>query len=185
MIANLVTSVRIALLAPLLYLLTRPDPLAHWTALGLFLLAGLTDVVDGRLARALNQASRLGALLDLIADRLLTLTVLAGLIAGGAVQGPFFLAGVALLARDLVVASLGEAAPDLGVVVTPLEKVKIAAQMLAFGLLIAPEAFSLAGLAQHDLGRGCLALAAALACWTTASYARRAKLLLSASRATP
>jgi len=137
------------------------------------LLAGLTDVIDGRLARALGQVSRLGALLDLVADRLLTLTVLVGLIGAGDLKGPFLFAGALLVARDLVVASFSEAAPGLGISVTPVEKVKIALQILAFALLIAPEALGLGSVTQYDFGRWSLSLSALLACCTTAIYARR------------
>ena len=44
---------------------------ADWTALGIFILAGITDFFDGYLARSMQQQSTLGAMLDPIADKLL------------------------------------------------------------------------------------------------------------------
>lgn len=52
---------------------------ADWWALGLLVFAGLSDWLDGRLARALDQFSRLGALLDPAADRLYIFAILVGL----------------------------------------------------------------------------------------------------------
>jgi phosphatidylglycerophosphate synthase len=169
-ISNLVTSLRLVLSVPLLVLLLQPSPAGRWAALGVFLLAGFTDVIDGRIARALGEVSKLGAMLDLISDRLLTLVIVIGLIANGELRGPGLVAGVALVARDLTAASFGEAAPGLGLRVTLLEKLKIALQMVGFLLLIAPEQ---PGERQHEAGRWLLLGAAALAAWTILSYARR------------
>jgi len=176
MISNTLTIARIVLLAPLMWLLAEASATAHWAALGVFLLAGLTDVLDGRVARALGEVSRLGAMLDLIADRLLTLAVVGGLIAGGALAGAWMAAGVALVARDLVVASFGETLPDFGAKVSPLERVKITLQIAGFALLIAPPA--VATIPQHEIGRWALAASAVLAAVTVAIYARRAGRLL-------
>jgi len=144
-----------------MWLLAQPGATAHLAALGVFLLAGLTDVLDGRVARALGEVSRLGAVLDLIADRLLTLAVVGGLIARGELPGAWLAAGVALVARDLVVASFGETLPDFGLKVSPLERVKIALQFAGFGLLIAPPI--LTGFPQLEVGRWTLGASAGLA----------------------
>jgi phosphatidylglycerophosphate synthase len=122
MISNSVTSLRILLLAPLYVLLVNAggQPIGWW-ALVVFLLAGLTDIADGFLARRLNEVSAAGAMLDLTADRLLTLTVVAGLVVGGALGGWSALAGVILIARDVIVSSLNEAQPGkLAIPVSPI-----------------------------------------------------------------
>jgi cardiolipin synthase len=169
--ATLVTSARILFLAPLFVLAAgRPD--GSWAALGVLLAAGLTDVIDGRLARALNQVTRLGAMLDLMADRLLTLTVVVGLAASGALKGGFLVAGLILAARAVVVAGYGEAVAGLGFRVTLIEKVKIGLQFLGFGLLLAPSVFAAAGLSQHALGGWALVASALLTCFTVAGYTR-------------
>jgi CDP-diacylglycerol--glycerol-3-phosphate 3-phosphatidyltransferase len=76
-LANLVTLSRAALIAPILLLLLdgRQTP-----ALGLYVLAALTDAVDGWLARSSGQASRFGAQLDAAVDNLFSLAILAFLV---------------------------------------------------------------------------------------------------------
>ena len=174
MISNLVTALRIVLLAPLAWLIWRGGDAGRWLALGVFLLAGLTDVVDGRLARRLGEVSAAGALLDLIADRLLTLTTILALVGAGAVSGWGLAAAWVLVARDIVVASFGETLPGrLGVKVSPLERVKIAFQFLGLALLIAPR-LTPAGVDLGAAGGLCLAGAALLALITLADYSARA-----------
>lgn len=177
MISNTVTSLRIILLAPLLALLLAGEgDGARWWALAVFLAAGLTDVLDGFLARKLGEVSALGAMLDLIADRLLTAVTLAALIAAGTLKGWGVVAGLVLILRDLVVASLNEALPGrLAIRVSTLERVKITLHFLAVGLLIAPKFLGRHDtFDQYDLGSACLSLAAVLAVVTMADYCSRA-----------
>jgi CDP-diacylglycerol--glycerol-3-phosphate 3-phosphatidyltransferase len=177
LISNTVTSLRIVLLAPLYLLLTTGQgETARWAALAVFLAAGFTDVVDGFLARRLNEVSAFGAMLDLIADRLLTVITMLALIVGGTLGGWGALAGVVLVARDLIVASLNEACPGrLAIRVSPLERVKITFQIVGFAVLIAPEFWRpTAQLSQHGLGAVLLGISAALALVTLADYSGRA-----------
>jgi cardiolipin synthase len=174
-IANFVTASRIALAVPLYGFLTADGDAMRWAALGVLVLAGLTDVVDGRIARALNQVSALGAMLDLIADRLLTATLVIALIGGRALDGIWAAAALVLLCRDLVVASFGEASH--GRAKFPVEKVKVALQFTGFGLLIVPVVVP--GVPQHDLGRWAVGASAVLALFTLAGYSRLAKQSLS------
>ena len=166
MIANLVTASRLVLSAPLFILLQTPGDGARWGALAVLVLAGLTDVVDGRIARALGQTSKLGAMLDLVADRVLTATLAAGLVANGTLAGWWAVPVLVLLARDLAVASFGEASEGRAKFpVTMLERVKITLQFAGFLLLVSPWL--------HEIGRWSLAASAALALVTLVSYARR------------
>lgn len=166
MIANLVTASRLLLSVPLFVLLLAPGDAARFGALAVLALAGLTDVVDGRIARALGQASKLGAMLDLVADRVLTATLAAGLIANGTLAGWWAVPVLVLLARDLAVASFGEASEGRAKFpVTPLERVKIALQFAGFLLLVSPWL--------HEAGRWSLAASAALALASVVSYGRR------------
>jgi phosphatidylglycerophosphate synthase len=175
MIANLVTASRLVLAIPLFLCLIAGNDAARWAALAILALAGLTDVVDGRIARALNQVSPLGAMLYLVADRALTATLAVGLIAGGDLQGPWGAAALVLLGRDLAVASFGEASKGRAKFpVTALERVKIALQFAGFGLLVAPVLAAW----QHDVGRWTLAGSAALALFTLVGYGRRAVVAL-------
>ena len=75
-IANYLTILRILLIFPVL-LLASPDPNPlNWIALTLFVIAGITDHLDGYIARKTNRTSDLGALLDLVADKLLIILIL-------------------------------------------------------------------------------------------------------------
>jgi CDP-diacylglycerol--glycerol-3-phosphate 3-phosphatidyltransferase len=177
MIPNIITSLRILLLFPLFGLLATGALEWRWAALACFLLAGLTDVLDGWLARKLNQTSALGAILDLIADRLLTLAAVAGLMLAGGLGPLAAVAGVVLLVRDIVVSALNEALPGkLAIRVSMLERFKIALQIVGLALLIAPPVFTLGGIVgQYELGELCLLVSAAMALATLADYAGRAR----------
>jgi CDP-diacylglycerol--glycerol-3-phosphate 3-phosphatidyltransferase/cardiolipin synthase len=177
MISNVVTSLRIVLLVPLFALiLLGESSSAHWWALGTFVAAGLTDALDGYLARKLGEVSALGAMLDLIADRLLTAVTLSALIADGTLSGLGVIAGLVLLLRDLIVASLNEALPDrLDIQVSRLERVKITFHFVAVGLLIAPKFWQpFANVEQYELGTALLSAAALLAIFTLLDYCGRA-----------
>ncbi len=173
---NLITALRILLLVPLYGLLAFGGPEQRWWALGVFLLAGLTDIVDGQLARRTGRTSASGAMLDLLADRLLTLTTLLALVQVQAIAGPFVVAALVLIGRDLVVATLEAALPGrLAVTVSLVEKFKIALQFVGMALLIAPLVWTLGGYVdQYELGLWCLAASAALAGLTLIDYAARA-----------
>jgi len=177
MISNAVTSLRIILLAPLFALLVSgAGSGARGWALAVFLAAGLTDVLDGYLARKLGEVSALGAMLDLIADRLLTAVTLVALISAGALRGWGVVAGLVLIVRDLVVASLNEALPGrLAIRVSNLERVKITLHFTAVGLLIAPKVWPPQGhMDQYGVGALLLSLAAGLSVVTLVDYCGRA-----------
>lgn len=176
MTANIITTLRILLLIPLYWLLASGKIELRWWAVGVFLAAGLTDIVDGWLARRLNQTSAFGAMLDLIADRLLTLTAVAGLLVGGGLGPLAALAGVILIARDAIVSALNEALPGkLAIRVTTLERVKVAFQIVGLAVLMAPPGWSLGGLiGPYEFGQLCLVLAAGAALVTLVDYVGRA-----------
>ena len=76
-IPNLLSVLRIALVPLFLWLVLGPE--ADYAALGVLMLSGFTDYLDGYLARQLNQTSKIGAILDPVADRLYILAVVIGL----------------------------------------------------------------------------------------------------------
>ena len=79
-LANLITFSRIFLIIPVIYLTSLEQVEFNFLALICFLLAGLTDYLDGYVARKTNTESSLGALLDLLADKLLVCLTLVWLI---------------------------------------------------------------------------------------------------------
>lgn len=167
MISNAITIFRTLLVIPLFALLAFGGGAYGWTPLALFLGAGLLDMVDGKVARARNETSAFGAMIDLVGDRLLTFAAVLGLIVGGGIVGAHVVAGIILVARDLVVASLNEALPGkLGPRVGTLEKIKIVAAFAALTLLIAPTFFA----QQVQVSLLALWIAAALTVITVVGY---------------
>ena len=135
---NLLTLSRIAAVPVLLVLFYVPGDWARWFACFVFSLAGVTDYVDGYLARSLNQRSELGRMLDPIADKLLVAAALLLLTAFDRL-GPFgLLPALVILCREILVSGLREYLAELrvGMQVSRLAKWKTALQMVAIGFLI-------------------------------------------------
>ena len=85
---NILTYARVAAVPLVAGLLFWPDePWARWTALAIFVAAGVTDFFDGYLARAWSQQSSLGRMLDPIADKLLVSAVILVLAANQTISG--------------------------------------------------------------------------------------------------
>ena len=77
--ANYITILRILLILPVLVLASPSPGLSNWIALALFVVAGITDHLDGYIARKTGSTTDLGALLDLLADKLLVCLTLVWL----------------------------------------------------------------------------------------------------------
>jgi cardiolipin synthase len=112
---------------------------AHWVALAVFILAALTDFLDGYLARLWRIQSSLGRMLDPIADKLLVAATLLVLAGDRTIYGVHTWAGVIILCREVLVSGLREylAGLRVSVPVTQLAKWKTALQLTAIGFLIA------------------------------------------------
>lgn len=98
-VPNLLSLARLLLLIPIALLLLSGS---HWIALGLMIAAGLTDMVDGYLARRLNQQSDAGRILDPVSDKIGLLTVMCILVFSPLYRFPlwYFLF---LLSRELLI----------------------------------------------------------------------------------
>jgi phosphatidylglycerophosphate synthase len=176
MLARPIAIFRLILLIPLVWLLTDGGVFHDWAALVVFLACGLGGLADSFLPQWRGRSTALGGLLDVMADRLLTVVVVAGLIASGMREGLVLVASLVLIARDVVVASLNEALHEkLDVRASGLEKGRVGFQVMGFGFLIAPN-FPLPemGLPSHFLGGVTLIVAAILALITLAGYAGHA-----------
>ncbi|MBU2582824.1 MAG: CDP-diacylglycerol--glycerol-3-phosphate 3-phosphatidyltransferase [Alphaproteobacteria bacterium] len=150
--------------------------LARWTAFAVFALASFTDWLDGHLARALQQQSRFGAMLDPIADKLLVAAALLMLVADNTISGVNVFAALIILSREILVSGLREflATLNVKVAVTTLAKWKTAIQMIAIALLIIAPALAAALPLLLPLGVGLLWIAALLTLWTGSDYFRAA-----------
>ena len=114
----------------------------RWVALFIFIMAGVTDVLDGYFARKLGEQSDFGRMLDPIADKLLVASCLLMLAADGIIHGWALWAAIVILCREILVSGLREylAALRVSVPVTKLAKWKTTIQLVAIGFLIAGEA---------------------------------------------
>jgi cardiolipin synthase len=113
---------------------------ARWLALFVFTAASVTDYLDGYLARAWQQTSNIGRMLDPIADKLLVATCLLLLAADTdrTIAGWSLWAAIIILCREILVSGLREylAGLKVSVPVTQLAKWKTAMQMIAIGFLL-------------------------------------------------
>jgi cardiolipin synthase len=144
---NLLTYARIAAVPAVVACLYWQDILhgglwLRWVALALFIAAGITDILDGYFARAWQQQSTLGRMLDPIADKLLVASCLLMLAADDTIRGWSLWAAIIILCREILVSGLREFLAELrvSVPVTRLAKWKTFGQLLAIGFLLAGKA---------------------------------------------
>lgn len=174
--ANFLTMGRIALIIPFTALFLANAPWNMKAAFVLFVIAALTDFLDGRVARARNETTALGAALDPLADKLLVSTALILLVRNGVIAGFGVVAVLIIILREIFVSGLREALGPSGAAlpVTALAKWKTAAQLLAAGLLLAAAPHGFIGESLRPAAAALLWIAAVLTFWTGADYALRA-----------
>jgi cardiolipin synthase len=114
----------------------------RWIALAVFIAAAITDFFDGYIARSWDQQSKLGRMLDPIADKLLVASCLLMLAADETIKGWSLFAAIIILCREILVSGLREYLAELrvSVPVTQLAKWKTAVQLVAIGFLLCGEA---------------------------------------------
>lgn len=139
---NLLTLSRILIIPALIGAFYLPGDLGNWVALGLFVGAAITDMLDGHLARIRGEVSRLGRFLDPVADKLLVAATLLMLVAFGRIADWTILPAIVILCREIMVSGLREFLAELrvSVPVSKLAKWKTTVQMVAIGFLIVSEA---------------------------------------------
>ncbi len=138
-IPNLLTIFRIIVVPLLVLLFYIHGPVAIWTAVVLFTLAGISDYFDGKIARATGQTSAFGQFLDPIADKLLIVVSLFLVVAFEHLTGYWILAALVILIREILIAGLREflGPHDIQVPVSKLAKWKTTIQMVFMGFIIA------------------------------------------------
>lgn len=171
-VPNILSAVRLLLIPLFVYLLLVPE--ADGWALAVLLGSGATDWLDGKLARALDQSSKLGALLDPLVDRLSVVTTLVAFVARGII--PWWVA-VVLVGRDLVLAGTmfvyrrrGLPPPD----VIYLGKAATFVIMIALPVLLGATGESAVAEVLSPIGYSLLVWGTALYVWTGILYTYKA-----------
>jgi len=139
-VPNLVTLSRIILIPLLIgiyYLPWLSAETQNVAATGIFIFAGITDWLDGYLARRLNQISAFGAFLDPVADKLIVVAALLALLYLGRID---LIVALIIVGREIAISALREWMAKMGqsasVAVAFIGKLKTVAQMVAIPLLL-------------------------------------------------
>lgn len=132
---NVLTLVRILLIPVFVMLLIDPTPDRALSAAIVFVVAAVTDLLDGYVARKTGQITKLGRLLDPIADKLLVLSALILLVQVDRVSA---LVAILIIAREVAVTGLRAIAASEGLIMSAeiTGKYKMALQVIAIVLLV-------------------------------------------------
>jgi CDP-diacylglycerol--glycerol-3-phosphate 3-phosphatidyltransferase len=170
---NILTYGRLAAVPAVVALLFWPeDHWSRWAALAIFIIAAITDYLDGYFARIYAQQSALGRMLDPIADKLLVAACLLMLVADGTIRGWALWAAIVILCREILVSGLREFLAELkvSVPVSRVAKWKTTVQLLAVGFLVAGPAGETVLPGTVPIGTGLLWIAAILTLYTGWDY---------------
>ncbi|AUM10935.1 CDP-diacylglycerol--glycerol-3-phosphate 3-phosphatidyltransferase [Ketobacter alkanivorans] len=141
-IPNMLTLLRIALIPVLVVVFYLPYKWSAMAGAVIFAIAGITDWVDGYLARKMGQSTKLGAFLDPVADKLMVAAALVLLVELHA-SALFAIPAIVIISREITVSALREWMAELGkrasVAVSYIGKVKTTVQMVAITGLLANE----------------------------------------------
>ncbi|MEE0547335.1 MAG: CDP-diacylglycerol--glycerol-3-phosphate 3-phosphatidyltransferase [Peptococcaceae bacterium] len=134
-IPNQLTTLRVILIPVFMFFFTSDITANNIIAAIVFIVASLTDFLDGHLARKWNLVTNFGKIMDPFADKLLVLTALIYLAISGTIPGwPVII----IIGRELLVTSLRALAADNGIILAArnLGKFKTVSQMFAIIFLI-------------------------------------------------
>jgi len=170
-IPNLLTFARIVLLPVILIIFYLPYSWARPLSCAIFLMAAITDWLDGYLARKWEIESAFGAFLDPVADKLMVACVLI-LLVEDASTWLLTVPAIVIIGREITISALREWMASVGsrakVAVSYLGKIKTTAQITALAMLLFQD--DLLGLPIYNIGMVCLYLAAVLTIWSMVDY---------------
>jgi cardiolipin synthase (CMP-forming) len=175
---NLVTFSRILLIPVIIAIYYLPDSWLsadgkNLTATVVFICAGITDWLDGYLARRLNQMSAFGAFLDPVADKLIVVGALLALLYLNRVD---MIVALIIVGREIAISALREWMAKMGqaasVAVALVGKLKTVAQMVAIPMLLYHD--DLVGIDTRWLGTILINVAAVLTVLSMLYYLRKA-----------
>jgi CDP-diacylglycerol--glycerol-3-phosphate 3-phosphatidyltransferase len=174
-IPNILTLSRIVMLPVFVIFFYLPVSWHYLAACVIFILAAITDGLDGYYARKLGQTSALGAFLDPVADKLMVAVVLVLLVED---QPSIWLAipAAIIIGREITISALREWMAEIGasskVAVSGYGKLKTICQMVALGFLIYHN--DLFGIPIYTIGMILLYIASILTIWSMILYLKAA-----------
>ena len=170
-VPNLLTALRIVLIPVIVGLFYLPYGWGDILAGLLFAVAGITDTLDGYVARRLGQESHLGTFLDPVADKLIVATALVLIVSRNPVWYVTLTAAV-IIGREIAISALREWMAEIGarrkVAVSALGKFKTIAQIVGLSMMLFYE--PLLGLPIYWIGLALTVLAAVLTLWSMFLY---------------
>ncbi|HKQ12217.1 MAG TPA: CDP-diacylglycerol--glycerol-3-phosphate 3-phosphatidyltransferase [Steroidobacteraceae bacterium] len=184
-IANYLTVARIFMIPLVVILFYAPYPWAAPACGSMFILAAVTDSLDGYLARKLGQTSALGAFLDPVADKLMVAVALVLLVSHEPTELRYIkfnphllitLTAAVIVGREITISALREWMAEMGargkVAVSSLGKLKTIFQMTGLSMMLFRS--DVWFIPAFELGVYCLVAAAALTLWSMIVYLRAA-----------
>lgn len=170
-VSNQLTIGRVVLIPVFIAAFYVPGTPGHLLSGGLFIIAALTDWLDGHLARKRGEVTPFGRFLDPVADKLLVAAALVLLVAADA--APAVLA-VIIIGREITIGALREWLAEHATVVhvSLIAKWKTALQMVAISTMLLHE--KILGIPLHDVGLALLWAASLLTLWSGYDYIREA-----------
>jgi CDP-diacylglycerol---glycerol-3-phosphate 3-phosphatidyltransferase len=182
-VPNLLTGLRIALIPVIVGFFYVPFRWGHVAAGLAFALAGITDTLDGYVARRTGTVSPLGEFLDPVADKLIVATALV-LIVSRNHEWYVTLTAAVIIGREIAISALREWMAEIGarrkVAVSALGKFKTIAQIVGLSMMLYYE--DLLGLPMYWIGLSLTVLAAILTLWSMFMYLQMAWPELSGRR---
>jgi CDP-diacylglycerol---glycerol-3-phosphate 3-phosphatidyltransferase len=174
-VPNTLTWIRIAAIPLIVLLFFMPYPWADPASGLLFAAAGITDSLDGYLARRLGQPSRLGAFLDPVADKLIVAVALVLLVSKDS-RLIIVLTAIVIIGREITISALREWMAEIGqrrkVAVSQIGKYKTILQIVGLSMMLFR--WDLLGLRIYPLGVVMTELAAAATLISMVAYLRAA-----------
>ena len=140
-IPNILTIGRIIIVPIFVFTFFIPGLFGDLIPFFLFVLASFTDYLDGLLARLFKEESKLGELLDPIADKILVAAALILLVMNGTIKNYEVIAAIIILTREILISGLREflAKGKITMQVTSLSKLKTFIQMTSIAILLTGE----------------------------------------------
>jgi CDP-diacylglycerol--glycerol-3-phosphate 3-phosphatidyltransferase/cardiolipin synthase len=178
-IPNILTIGRIILVPVFVISFYLPGLLGDLIPFFIFLLASFTDFLDGVLARLFKEESKLGELLDPIADKIIVAAALVLLVMNQTIQNYEVIAAIIILTREILISGLREflAKSQISMPVTGLAKFKTFIQMFAIALLLTGESgnkiINFQDYNAHSIGIILLWMSAFLTLYTGYDYVKK------------